>query len=1015
MMRAMLNIVFASALVYGAHPTVFVTPQAVARAKKNIGRYAWARESANTVQAAADRWLAREDSWLRGVMPKPGAAYAYGLAGCPICGAGWGAWGLEGGSFDNQGHITCKRGHMLPDLEHPDPGTGYIAPDGRIHFFIGSYNAFVIETLTFDALENLVYAYTLTGDERYAAKAAVILDAIAAIYPGSHKGCWDYPSNPPSGRLDRPWYQASRVLVHYVDHYDQLANSKALDAPSITPGLTRRKNIEENLLRDGGEYCYRLSKAGRLHNGEADYLRGALAVGLVLGIPEYVDWAVNGPFGIKTLLENDIDRDGAYYEVTPMYSEHTRELYFTFTEPLLNAGVLNLYNHPKVRSFFSPHNLVMNGAGHMPRYGDAPPDFVKRPAPARPFDRADFDFLEKLYARTSDAATGGLLAWLANDKLDQLRSGPIVDRRVQAGMSIYREPGEVRGGNFTEKMWMLFNAGDEKVPSSSITPDWQRRLTQSDFIGQKGLGILRAGNQAVMMRFGPSLNHGHFDDLNINYIARGYELTYDLGYGHTAATQTQYGWAKQTASHNLVVVDERPQQEGGLTGGSLHLFASSPSVQVMEASSEASYSKQNVREYRRTIALIGTGDDAYLLDIFRVKGGKQHDWTFHAPTPNAVFTGVTLGSEEPGSLAGPLISWSDKQLADGDLAGHPNAPSWIAPPGNGYGFLAHPQRTPAPGSWSADWEIDPTAHVRVTMPATARTEVLTAVANGLYPNYPKARYVMARRRGEQLESDFVAVIEPHGGTPHIRSVERLAVNGAIAVKIAHDDGREDFVYSALDDSPRQVKDLLVGARFALARVRNGKLESLTMSGGNQFAGFGRTLNRNDDRLAGAVESIDMATNTFLTAAQLPLGNALKDAVIVFNNPAYTHSTAYRIVSVERAANNRRRVRVHATFKLGIGDVDSVTGPAAFTSMIPHEYAFSDKGNGERGFFRGKRIVTSSGASTRVKAVRPGLPMKLTVESTTGFKTGDRFEYADVQKADAFEILFTYSTEGVQNQ
>ena len=84
-------------------------------------------------------------------------------------------------------------------------------------------------------------------------------------------------------------------------------------------------------------------------------------------------------------------------------------------------------------------------------------------------------------------------------------------------------------------------------------------------------------------------------------------------------------------------------------------------------------------------------------------------------------------------------------------------------------------------------------------------------------------------------------------------------------------------------------------------------------------------------------------------------------------------------------------------------------------MIPHEYAFSDKGNGERGFFRGKLIVTSAGATTRIKSVQPGLPMKLTVESTNGFKPGDRFEYADVQISDVFEILLTNSTEGVNKQ
>ena len=60
----------------------------------------------------------------------------------------------------------------------------------------------------------------------------------------------------------------------------------------------------------------------------------------------------------------------------------------------------------------------------MPRYGDAPPDFVRRPVPARPFERSDYDFLEKLWARTGDAGAGTLLAWLATRYLRLLDADP---------------------------------------------------------------------------------------------------------------------------------------------------------------------------------------------------------------------------------------------------------------------------------------------------------------------------------------------------------------------------------------------------------------------------------------------------------------------------------------------------------------------------------------------------------------------------------------------------------------
>ena len=268
--------------------------------------------------------------------PAAGACFAYGFTGCPICGTSWGTWGGAHASFDQPGHVTCAHGHTLPDAEHPDPGTGYVGKDKRIHYFVGSYNAWAVETLTFKAADNLAYAYTLTGDERLRRQGRLILDALAAIYPGCDKGSWDYPSHPPSGRFNRPWYQVARVLVHYVDQYDQIFASPSLDAPSLKPGLTRRQNIETNLLQNGAAYCYAQSQAGGLHNGEADYVRGALAVGACLGMPEYVRWAVDGPFGIYSMLENNLDRDGQYFETSTLYAGHSRGLYLTFADPLLN-------------------------------------------------------------------------------------------------------------------------------------------------------------------------------------------------------------------------------------------------------------------------------------------------------------------------------------------------------------------------------------------------------------------------------------------------------------------------------------------------------------------------------------------------------------------------------------------------------------------------------------------------------------------------------------------------------
>ncbi|MBM3497429.1 MAG: hypothetical protein FJX74_02055, partial [Armatimonadetes bacterium] len=751
------------------HPCVYLTPEDVARARRRIETDEWARQWFAATKASADEWVAKDEAWIASIIPAEGACFAYGFTGCPICRASWGQWGGARCNFEMPGQVTCANGHVLPDAEHPDPGTGHVGPDGRIHYFVGSYNAWVVETLQFKALQPLAYAYTLTGDEQYANRAADLLDRLAVIYPSCDKGSWDYPSNPPSGRFCRPWYQVARVLIHFVDWYDQIHGSPTLDRPSAHEGLTRRENIETNLLQNGARYCYEQSLHGRLHNGEADYIRGALAVGCCLGIPWYIDWAYDGPYGVLNMVRNNVDRDGRYFETSTMYADHTRELYLTFAEPLLNyrsekypAGV-NLYDDPQFRSFYVLPQSSIACLGKSPRFGDSGPDTVRSFLPGRPESAFDRRLAERLHARVNDPGAKARFAALLG-----FLSGNDVAAARNAG---------------AELPWLLFH-GTEPPEGNEAALDARldRRIRRSDFLGQKGIGILRGGSgqaaQAALLRFGPTLNHGHLDDLNLSYYALGYELTYDLGYG-LGSTHTQVGWAKQTASHNLVLVDETPQgADGSGTGGSLHLFADLPGLKLMEASSESSYARQGVSTYRRLVALIGEGPESYLLDIFRVVGGRQHDYLLHSFGTEAEFGGVALGEAQPGSLAGADTSWGEQQLNDGDMAGHPNQPYWSPPPGNGLGFLMAPQRGRTDGTWTATWPVpEGDGFLRLTMLGEPDTEVISAWAPGILPNQPKARYAIARRQGQDLAGAFIALMEPYGRRLDGTAIEAGALGG----------------------------------------------------------------------------------------------------------------------------------------------------------------------------------------------------------------------------------------------
>lgn len=957
------------------HPCVYETPADVERARTNIQRWKWAKAEAAAILKTAEEWLRKPDEWFFAQLPAKGACFAYGFTGCPICSASWGTWGGARCSWDQPGKVTCANGHVLPDPDHPDTGVGYRAKDGRLHYFVGSYNAWVVETFEAGACANLALAYSLTGDSRYSHKAAVILDALASIYPGCVSGSWDYPSTPPSGRFSRPWYQVARVLVRYVDEYDQIFHTPALEEPSLVPGLARRQNVEENLLKNGAWYCYEQSLHGSLHNGEADYVRGALAVGCVLGIPQYVDWALDGPFGIRSCLANNVDRDGRYCETSMLYALHTRNLYLTFSEPLLNwLKPVNLYGDPKFKAFFTVPGLTANCLGHLVSYGDSAPDLALRSDPSRKAE--DYQYAEVLYARATTAADkqafGALVDYLADGDIEAARTRP------------------------ADRQWLLFHAGEPPVSGGPLPASLERRLNRTDFLGREGVALLRAGRgpdaQALLLRYGQSLNHGHLDDLNLNYYALGREVTYDLGY-NLGSTHTQVGWAHTTASHNLVVVNEKPQHGGprAASGGSLRMLADTPLAQVVEAESANSYGKEGVSEYRRLCALIGEGKDRYLLDVFRVGGGSQHDYLFHCPSTNASFAGIALGPVERGSLAGLDIEWGNLQLGDGDMRGHPNRPYWNPPPGNGYGFLAGAQRARTDGPWTATWQLDARSALRLHLLGAPGTEVITATAPGLYPSLPRARYAIARRRGTNLSSTFIAVIEPFT-LPQAAAASNVTNLAGLAEA-------QTFLES--------VEATEAGARV---RLRNGCVDEIEFRGGFALRRTrdGKVLGRcrvEPKAWRGKVLAVDYERNVLTADAPLPADSSLVGQIICFSNGATSRNTPYRVSAIQRTGDLTEISLGQTSLLLGRG---RVSGPPrdrhTLASLIPHEYARALQQRTPNGFFTGKLIRSPDGRKhAQVLDVIPGQPLLVKVDNGQPFEDGDDFLYCDVQPGDEWVV------------
>jgi hypothetical protein len=160
--------------------------------------------------------------------------------------------------------------------------------------------------------------------------------------------------------------------------------------------------------------------------------------------------------------------------------------------------------------------------------------------------------------------------------------------------------------------------------------------------------------------------------------------------------------------------------------------------------------------------------------------------------------GLDLGPEQPGSLAGSDLDWGARQGSDGDIKGVVGKEYWNPPPGNGLGFLVKPRlAAPTTQPWSATWEIDAKddARLRLTMLPSPGTSAMTAEAPGIYPHFPRAGYVLARRAGENLSSTFAAVIEPYGAQPVVKRITRLGEpsDGAVAIKVELMTGGTDYL------------------------------------------------------------------------------------------------------------------------------------------------------------------------------------------------------------------------------
>jgi hypothetical protein len=812
-----------------AKTSFFFPPELISRAQVNTQKYSWGNKAMKNIVAQAEPWIGLSDDelwslmfshtlerawmvWSDGYCPackKDVVMYNWKINAwkqpwklqCPNCGQlfpkndfyKFYLSGLdENGIF--QHHLADRS--LLYNTEHHDPadplykfgvdaGMGY--SDGKHTWhFISTYLVYgQWKQVVLAGIENLANAYVVTGDPVYACKAGILLDRLADLYPNFdfRTQGWMYEKINYSWGYISYWQQTGEELQTIALAYDKVRGNWPSNQP-LTRFLSRKaqqyklenpksshadiqRNIENHILRDSLNHLTKIRNNYPLQEIAVTYVK------TILDWPEKRDEIIAE---IKQWMEKAVHIDGVTGEKGGYSSLGLNHIlsflgHYDRVEPgFLRKMIGFLPNLRKTYRFhidtrvLEAYNILPGDGGTFGRKEGYRIQFSRNPG----LDTSAYSFFWKLYQITGDPIYVQILYRENSYKLDGLPYDVFCENPEE----LQRRVKEV-----------IDQLGTKIQSVSTDKKQWH-------------LAILHSGKgdnaRALALDYDSGGRHGHKDGMVLSLYAKGLDLMPDLGYPPVQfggwETQ-QVKWYYRTAAHPTVVVDGKDNNGTGKTT----LWAKGEQFRAVRASGA---NLINGKQFERTATLIDISDsDFYVLDIFRVVGGKDHAKFMHSYFGTIRTEGLSLKA------------------------------------GQDYGFGTLMRNfqtdTSAEPGWSVDWKIEDrygylptTADVHLKyIDLTSNSEVSiaegwVAASRSAYSSKTQdwIPRIMVRRRSDKalLASTFIAVIEPYENKSNIRKIHRLSLQGLdglnwpdahVAVEVQLADGSKDLIISADVENP----------------------------------------------------------------------------------------------------------------------------------------------------------------------------------------------------------------------
>jgi len=345
-------------------------------------------------------------------------------------------------------------------------------------------------------------------------------------------------------------------------------------------------------------------------------------------------------------------------------------------------------------------------------------------------------------------------------------------------------------------------------------------------LGDAALAAGEGQNQIMLnMNWSGNYGHSHYDNGSIILYAAGQELLPDIGYTHGKYK----GWAMTTASHNVVVIDQKEQDHGSAENpvtGNLKFYDDKDShVKVIDLDASPAYAV--AKTYRRRLVMVNAGPGRdYVVDRFDVEGGKDHDWFLHGVAEQEGTLQTSIPLDRPSANLVP--AWGGKELP---TTQYETDPARYHP----YVFLRDVKGgdTASEKPWTATWKYDGGAGLRTYNFSPAGAQVYRFHSPAIRPAQEDDNKldnslqsgIMVRNSGKA--STFLAVHEPFRNEPWIESVQkdgnalvvRYKLNGkAVEDRISINDAQITVSSSA-------------GWKYNSGTARSGRVEGLQTAGG----------------------------------------------------------------------------------------------------------------------------------------------------------------------------------------